>query len=148
MLKRLNLRASAAHYLFVDDDEVCIMAMKRALKKLDITDEVSTASNGLEALSVIEQSVRSDGTLPHFIITLDLNMPKMGGLEFLERIRAEPAYEKLVVFVLTSSDNDVDIEKAYQLGISGYIYKEHPMDSIIDSLQMIKTFSDVVVLPA
>jgi len=142
------LDKSLVQFMIVDDDEVCVMAAKRALKNLELEGRSTFAKNGLEALDALEQSLTPSGVLPPTIIVLDLNMPKMSGLEFLERIQHEPAYQTAVVFVLTSSAAKSDIDNAYRYNIAGYMLKNSPIDSIADAMQMLKTYSELVVIPS
>lgn len=100
------------HILLVDDDEVDVMNVQRAFKKNNIINPLYTAGNGLEALTLL----RGDGTTPPIpstrrLILLDLNMPKMNGLEFLRTLREDPELRALTVVVLTTSDDDRDKSK-------------------------------------
>ena len=135
------------NFLIVDDDEISVMAIKRSLKKLNISNKVLTASDGLEALDILHTEFTETGKLPPFIITLDLSMPRMSGLEFLDEIRRHPQFRKLVVFVLTTSDAPSDVDSAYEKSISGYIVKDNPTESLLNAILMLKEFSQLVILP-
>lgn len=147
MLQGIKGSVEPAQFLIIDDDEVSVMAMKRCMRSLKMDNQTFVAKNGAEALQVLQQAILADGTLPPFIVTLDLNMPKMGGLQFLEHIRKDPAFKKLIVFVLTSSDTPSDIAKAYDKNIAGYILKQARLSSIEDTWQMLKAYANSVVLP-
>jgi CheY-like chemotaxis protein len=86
--------------------------------------------------------------LPPYIVTLDLNMPRMGGLEFLEVVRADPALERMVVFVFTTSDMPTDVQSAYSKNVAGYIVKENPSETFANALGMLNAYSRIVELPA
>jgi CheY-like chemotaxis protein len=110
--------------LLVEDDEVDVMNVKRAFKKSNISNPLFVATNGLEALAML----RGEGEPPHLpatrrLILLDLNMPKMGGIEFLHELRADPVLRMTPVIVLTTSNQDRDRVEAYQLNVAGYILK-------------------------
>lgn len=110
--------------LLVEDDDVDVMNVKRAFKKYKITNPLYIAGNGLEALSMLRQS----GDLPKVpesrrLVLLDLNMPKMNGLEFLHEIREDEKLKRTPVIVLTTSDEDKDRIEAYNLNVAGYILK-------------------------
>ncbi|WAL61432.1 response regulator [Thermocoleostomius sinensis] len=110
--------------LLVEDDEVDVMNVKRAFKKSNISNPLFVASNGLEALAML----RGEGESPQIpasrrLILLDLNMPKMGGIEFLHELRADPNLRMTPVIVLTTSNQDRDRVEAYQLNVAGYILK-------------------------
>lgn len=136
------------HFLVVDDDEICIMAVKRAMKKLGIVNPVTTANNGIQALEVLRASVEPNAPLPRYVLLLDLSMPRMGGLELLDELRADPLLKKLVVFVLTTSDSPRDIAAAYEKNIAGYIVKENLHETLSMALSMLDSYSKLVVLPS
>ncbi len=134
-------------FMIVDDDEVSVMAIKRSMGQLNLINPVIVAKDGLEALKILEDAIGTDGELPPFIITLDLSMPKMDGLEFLEIVRKNEAFKKLVIFVLTTSDAPDDVAKAYEKNIAGYIVKENPTASFQKALSMLNDYAQLVVLP-
>jgi CheY-like chemotaxis protein len=111
--------------LLVEDDEVDVMNVKRAFKKSNISNPLFVAGNGLEALEMLRSSNEKPAQVPdnRRLILLDLNMPKMGGLEFLSELRSDPELKATPVIVLTTSDEDRDLLEAYNLNIAGYILK-------------------------
>ncbi|EAW38247.1 response regulator [Lyngbya sp. PCC 8106] len=111
--------------LLVEDDEVDVMNVKRAFKKSNIYNPLFIAGNGLEALEMLRSSPGKPPQVPDSrrLILLDLNMPKMGGLEFLSELRSDPELKATPVIVLTTSDEDRDLVEAYNLNIAGYILK-------------------------
>lgn len=134
-------------FMIVDDDEVSVMAIKRAMLTLNLANPVVIARNGIEALELLNNSVETEGKLLPYIVTLDLNMPRMNGLEFLEAIREHPALKKLLVFVLTTSDAPTDISAAYEKNIAGYIIKDNVAETLREALSMLKEYSQLVVIP-
>jgi CheY-like chemotaxis protein len=106
--------------LLVEDDELDIISVRRSLKKLDILYDLQTAYNGKEALQILGQESATE--LPD-VILLDLNMPKMNGIEFLKHLRNDEKLRHIRVFVMTTSSETVDRSVAEKLGISGYIIK-------------------------
>ena len=111
--------------LLVEDDEVDVMNVKRAFKKYRITNPLFTAGNGIEALRMLQPQKGEQPTVPKTrrLILLDLNMPKMNGLEFLHEIRNDEILKRTPVIVLTTSDEDKDRIEAYNLNVAGYILK-------------------------
>jgi CheY-like chemotaxis protein len=107
--------------LLVEDDEVDVMTVQRAFKKGNISNPLYVASNGIEALAML----RGPSPMPtdRRIILLDLNMPKMNGLEFLQELRSDPAIHQIPVVVLTTSNEEKDRVQAYNLNVAGYILK-------------------------
>ena len=111
--------------LLVEDDRVDIMTVQRALKKIDVSNPLYVARTGVEALGML----RGDGypriePMPSLIL-LDLNLPKMGGIEFLKELRADPALRTLQVIVLTSSNEPSDRAAAFEYEVDDYIVKPH-----------------------
>lgn len=111
--------------LLVEDDEVDIMNVKRAFKKYKITNPLFTAGNGVEALQMLRNSAEQSPQVPakRRLVLLDLNMPKMNGLEFLQELRQDEELRRTPVIVLTTSDEDKDRIEAYNLNVAGYILK-------------------------
>ena len=111
------------HILLVEDNPDDVELMLRALKMARIDHEVSVARDGVEALDYLFEK----GTLPR-VIFLDINMPKISGLEVLKRLRADERTRRIPVVLFTSSKEDTDIRQGYGLGVNSYIHK--PVDSV------------------
>ncbi len=124
--------------LLVEDDEVDIMNIKRAFKKNNISNPLIVAHNGIEALEIL-RSKDVDAPKPK-IILLDLNMPRMGGIEFLKEIRQDQALSKLSVFVMTTSNEDGDKIDAFNLNVAGYILKPLSMDRFISAVSTLNSY--------
>lgn len=136
------MRTERAHILVVDDDEVSVMAVRRALEQHGIKAPTLVAKDGLEALDLL-----TSGAVPKpRLILLDINMPRMTGLEFLAAIRGDPCLRNQVVFVMTTSDAPQDIARAYAHQIAGYILKEDAYRSIGRAIEMLGAYIDVVEL--
>lgn len=103
--------------LLVEDDEVDIMSIEKSIKNASFIDKMHIAKNGLEGLEALKKI-----TSP-VIVLLDLKMPVMNGFEFLEELRKNEKLKNTPVIVLTSSELDIDIEKAYSYNVAGYITK-------------------------
>ena len=106
--------------LLVEDDELDVISVQRSLKKTSAEYELHTAYNGKEALQMLQSWPASEQP---DVILLDLNMPKMNGIEFLKVIRKDEQLKDLRVFVMTTSAEEADRQTTEQLGISGYIIK-------------------------
>lgn len=106
--------------LLIEDDELDIISVERSLKKIESEYELHTAYNGIEALAMLKAP---ENTLRPDVILLDLNMPKMNGIEFLRVLRQDPALQHLRVFIMTTSAESGDRNLAEELGISGFIIK-------------------------
>ena len=110
--------------LLVDDDRVDVMTTKRALKDINVTNPVYTAGNGEEALELLREG---ENEKPG-VILLDLNMPKMNGIEFLRVIKNDDSLKRIPVVVLTTSKEEEDKVESFSLGVAGYMIK--PVDYI------------------
>jgi len=108
--------------LLVEDDELDVISVERSLKKLDHPYELETTYNGIEALEVLNQAKQQKRPLPD-VILLDLNMPKMNGIEFLKELRKDENLKNIQVFVMTTSGDESDRKITEQLGVSGYLIK-------------------------
>jgi CheY-like chemotaxis protein len=108
--------------LLIEDDEVDIMNVQRAFKKNNITNPLHIARNGLEGLAMLTKGTSQSIPTPR-IILLDINMPRMGGIEFLSELRKHPELRSMSVFVMTTSNEESDKIAAYDLNVAGYILK-------------------------
>jgi CheY-like chemotaxis protein len=116
--KQLTMKKNTI--LLVEDDELDVISFERALKKIGIQYKLFIAHNGKEALNMLtdpENPIKPD------VILLDLNMPKMNGIEFLRALRGDKKFTELKVFIMTTSSESSDRSVAEELGISGYIIK-------------------------
>ena len=130
--------------LLVEDDDVDVMAVARAFKRLKIANPILRAHDGLEALSMLRQQ---QTVKPPFIILLDINMPRMNGLEMLAELRNDPTLSHAVVFVLTTSKDDEDKMSAYKQHVAGYIVKSEVGDGFLRVIEMLDHYWRVVELP-
>jgi CheY-like chemotaxis protein len=81
------------------------------------------------------------------LILLDLNMPRMDGIEFLKELRKDEELKKSIVFIMTTSDADEDKVKAYNLGVAGYILKSNPANAFLEATALLDTYWRVVEFP-
>lgn len=107
--------------LVLEDDSIEIKKIQRALATLDI-EELSICKNGIEGMNYLEDEKE---VLPNLIL-LDLNMPKMNGHEFLEKIKKHKQFKKIPVLIFTTSNSHVDINRCYENQVAGYMVK--PID--------------------
>ncbi len=114
------MKAEPLNILLVEDDEVDVMNVRRAFSQSHIANPLFVASDGVEGLERLR-----DGTVPSSrrMVLLDLNMPRMNGIEFLREVRQDPALRATVVVVLTTSNDDRDKIDAYNLNVAGYLVK-------------------------
>ncbi|CBN57211.1 response regulator [Kamptonema animale CS-326] len=129
------------HILLVEDDEVDVMNIRRAFKKNNIINPLYMAANGLEALAML----RGEGeglAVPSLrrLVLLDLNMPKMNGIEFLRELRLDDKLKSIPVIVLTTSNEDRDKVEAYNLNVAGYILKPVTFSNFVETIATLNKY--------
>lgn len=129
--------------LLVEDDEVDAMAVKRAFLKSKVNSNICVVKDGVEAY---EKLTNSSLKAP-LIIILDLNLPKMSGLELLEKIRSNSMLNSHIVFILTTSKADEDKLGAYSFNVAGYILKEKVSDNFNNLVKMLDIYWNMVEMP-
>ncbi len=138
---------AAINFLLVEDDEVDVKNVQRAFKKNNINNPLHVAGNGEEALEKLRGNGNPPIIPPPQVILLDLNMPKMGGLEFLQEIRKDPRFKSLSVFVLTTSDEERDKIAAYNFNIAGYILKPLEFGQFMDTIKTLEAYWTLCEFP-
>lgn len=125
---------SVKSILLIEDDQIDRMTIQRSFKNLNIRNPLNVACNGEEGLEFIQNTT----DIPCLII-LDINMPKMNGIEFLKIIKSDPSFKIIPVVILTTSNDENDKQICYNYGAASYIVK--PID-YNEFQQTIKTFND------
>lgn len=126
-----------AAILLVEDDRVDVMSVQRAFRKSGVGNPLHVARTGLDALAMLRGDGHEKIDPPPTLILLDLNLPKMSGIEFLEELRSDPELEALRVIVLTSSDEPRDREVAFQYEVDDYIVKPHSFNEFSSAIATI-----------
>jgi CheY-like chemotaxis protein len=130
--------------LLVEDDEVDVMNVQRAFRKNNIANPLFVAGNGVEALELLR-----GGTVPRErrIVLLDLNMPRMNGIELLREIRRDPELKPTPVIVLTTSNDERDRIEAYNLNVAGYLLKPVTFGNFCETMATLNKYWALVELP-
>jgi CheY-like chemotaxis protein len=129
--------------LLLEDDSVDAMTVKRALRDLKVTNKLVRATNGEEALEYL----RDETNAKPCVILLDLNMPKMNGIEFLSIAKADDALRKIPAIVLTTSKDDRDKVDSFKLSVAGYIVKPVDYKKFVDAVKIINLYWTLSELP-
>jgi CheY-like chemotaxis protein len=130
--------------LLVEDDQVDVMNVRRAFDKNRITNPLYVAGDGIEALSML----RSAKVPPaRRIILLDLNMPRMNGIEFLRELRNDPALSVTPVVVLTTSNDERDKIDAFNLNVAGYLVKPVTFINFVEVMAALNKYWTLVEFP-
>lgn len=116
--------------LFIEDDMIEVMKLNRTISSLQLPHQIIEAKNGEEALVRLEKKDQ----LPD-IIFLDLNMPKMNGIEFLKILKADEVLKYIPTIILTTSSNRRDLLECYKIGIAGYIIKPLKYEEYVEKLK-------------
>jgi CheY-like chemotaxis protein len=127
----------------IEDDDIDAMSIKREFKRRKISSPIKRAKDGVEAFELLE----SGKVTRPFIILLDLQMPRMNGLEFLTKLRAHKDYKNSVVFVLSTSQNKQDIFNSYESNVAGYFIKDEVGDGFVSIVDIFDGYRRVVHLP-
>jgi CheY-like chemotaxis protein len=134
----------ALNILLVEDDEVDVMNVERAFERNKLHNALFVAGNGLEALELLRgNKIPKERRL----ILLDLNMPKMNGIEFLEELRADPELASTPVVVLTTSNDDQDKLDAFNFNVAGYLLKPVTFNAFCDRLATLDKYWALVEMP-
>jgi CheY-like chemotaxis protein len=130
--------------LLVEDDQVDVMNVRRAFEKNRIANPLYVASDGLEALQMLRSGAVPD---ERRLVLLDLNMPRMTGLEFLRELRADPHLHTTVVIVLTTSSDERDKIEAYNLSVASYLLKPVTFINFVETMAALNKYWALVELP-
>jgi CheY-like chemotaxis protein len=131
MIKDLSL-----NILLVEDDEVDVMTVQRAFRDGRIANRLYVANNGIEALEMLRGKPGQPSIIPcdRRIILLDLNLPRMSGLEFLRELRSDTSIKQIPVVVFTTSKEQGDLIETYGLNVAGYIVKPPTFEKFMEVL--------------
>ncbi len=141
------MKDSSISILLVEDDDVDAMNVKRAFKKVNINNPLHVAGNGIEALRMLRGEGVEPITPTPKIILLDINMPRMNGIEFLKELRADPELKAASVVVLTTSNEERDKVAAYDFNVAGYILKPVDPQKFIEAVTALEVYWNLIELP-
>lgn len=133
--------------LLVEDDNIDAEAIRRAFLKAKIANPIVAVKDGIEALECLRGTGGGEPLPRPHLVLLDLNMPRMNGIEFLEEIRRDPDLCDSVVFVLTTSDDDRDKVAAYEKHVAGYIVKSKAGYDFMSMINLLDHYWRIVELP-
>jgi len=134
---------SSKPVLLVEDDRIDVMTVRRAFRDLKLTNSLAHAANGEEALAYL----RHEENARPCVILLDLNMPRMNGVEFLRVVKLDPVLKKIPIVVLTTSRDDQDIIESYKLSAAGYIIKPVDYKKFVEALRTVDVYWTISELP-
>lgn len=130
------MRIKSRPILLIEDDSVDAMTVRRAIKELHVANPLEHVENGEEALAYL----RDPGCERPCLILLDLNMPVMNGIEFLQVAKADPGIKSIPVVALTTSDEQEDKVESFELGVAGYMRKPVEYQQFVDIMRTIDAY--------
>lgn len=130
--------------VLVEDDEVDVMNVQRAFDKASIHAPVFRAGDGVEALDLLRDPVLP---LERRLVLLDLNLPRMNGIEFLQELRADEQLRRTTVVVLTTSNDEGDKEAAFAMNVAGYLLKPVTFASFVDLMSALDRYWTQAEMP-
>ena len=133
--------------LLVDDDKIDAMAVKRSFRELKIANPVVEAGDGIVALERLRGQNGYEKLPSPCLVLLDLNMPRMGGIEFLEELRQDPELRSTLVFVMTTSAAEEDRLRAYDKNVAGYVLKHRLGQSFLQAISILEHYWRVIEFP-
>ena len=122
--------AKSLNILLIEDDEIEVIKFNRAIKSLELNHRIIEANNGEEAVDML----KTKEIIPDIII-LDLDMPKLNGIEFLTILKADHVLKYIPAIILTTSNNHTAVKECYKIGIGGYIIKPLKYDDYVDRVK-------------
>lgn len=122
--------------LLLEDDQIDALTVKRAFKDIQINNELIHLENGEEGLNFLRKLDQK----PPCIILLDLNMPKMNGIEFLQEVKNDPKLKSIPIIVLTTSGEEKDRKKSFENSVAGYIIKPVEYNEFVLKMQTFKDY--------
>lgn len=143
----MNTSPKEVTVLLVEDNDIDAEAVERGFRKHRIANQIRRAVDGLEAFELLSQENTTNPIARPFLILLDINLPRMNGIEFLKKLRDDHDLRNSIVFVLTTSDNDRDKINAYRLNVAGYILKSNVGEGFVNLVNMLDHYWKIVELP-
>ncbi|KNC67811.1 response regulator [Pseudoalteromonas ardens] len=139
----MTIDANQVTLFVVEDDDIDYMTIKRSFKKMKIVNPLVRAKDGQEALEQLEANM----IRPPFIMLLDLQMPRLSGLDLLAKLRHSAQLKDTVVFVLTTSADERDIFDSYQHNVAGYFVKDEVGREFLEVLALLDGYWRIVHMP-
>ncbi|MBA2225786.1 response regulator [Thermogemmata fonticola] len=130
--------------LLAEDDDGHAQLIERNLKRAGVVNPIVRVADGQAALDYIRQG----GNGQPLLLLLDINLPRVDGIEVLRQLKADPHTSKLPVIMLTTTDDPREVDRCYALGCSVYITKPVRYESFVEALRRLGMFLEIVKLPS
>ena len=143
----MNAHSKPLNILLVDDDDGDAMAVQRAFQKAKIANPIVRAVDGIEALEMLRgTNGRTKPDSPRLLL-VDVNMPRMNGIQFVKALREDDELRHSIVFILTTSKSDQDMVAAYDLNVAGYVLKETAGQDFLNLVNLVDSYWRIVEIP-
>jgi len=139
--------ARTVSILLVEDDKIDQKSLQRSFKKLRISNPLEIANDGVEAWDILTRAEGAAVLKRPYMVILDINMPRMNGIELLRKIRAHETLKDTIVFVLTTSNDERDKFEAFDCNVAGYMLKTDMDNSFMEAVELIENYWRVVEFP-
>jgi CheY-like chemotaxis protein len=139
--------AQQVQIVLIDDDEVDVEAVARLLRKHRLPYDLVTFNNGSDAKTALAGSFGQELARQPYLVLLDLNMPRMNGIELLDWLRAQPHLCRSIVFAFTTSEAQQDCKAAYDRQVAGYLVKSHLGSGYSALARMLDTYTQNIHFP-
>ncbi|MBI1215085.1 MAG: response regulator [Alphaproteobacteria bacterium] len=136
----MNTVPEDVNVLVIEDDEIDVEVLRRAFRKNNINNSIYRAKSGVDALEMMRGAKAQERLPKPYILLVDINMPEMDGLEFLNEVRNDNDLKKSIAFILTTSARDTDVARAYDLNAAGYFLKDN-MQELINMFSVYKSIN-------
>jgi CheY-like chemotaxis protein len=141
------MNSSDVKILLVEDDDIDANAVLRGLALAKVGNQVVRAREGAEALDILLGTNGRKKLQPPYLLLIDIRMPKLNGLDLVREIRSNRMLQRTIIFVLTTSDNDLDLTAAYDAHVAGYIVKSNGEDQFLKFANMLEYYMMIVTPP-
>lgn len=143
----LTLNNKSITILLIDDDDGDARAVERAFKSSKIANPIVRAKDGIDALEILRGENGKEKLQSPYLLLVDLNMPRMDGIQLLQEIRDDKELHKVIAFMLSTSKREEDKMAAYDLNVAGYITKETAGNDFLNLVQLVDTYWRIVEMP-
>ncbi|HTU98912.1 MAG TPA: response regulator [Luteitalea sp.] len=135
--------------LLAEDDDGHAVLVERNLRRAGVTNRIERARDGQEALDYLRSRGNHAGREPDgpLLMLLDINMPRVDGVEVLRQMKASPSTARIPVVMLTTTDNPHEVERCYDLGCSVYVTKPVTYDDLSEAMRRLSLFLSIVTVP-
>jgi CheY-like chemotaxis protein len=133
--------------LLVEDDDGDAKAVERTFLKARIANPILRVRDGVEAIEMLKGTDQQPRLEPPYLLLVDLNMPRMNGIQLVSAIREDPGLHETIVFMLTTSNRAEDKQAAYSLNVTGYILKERAGEDFLKLFNLVDTYWRIVEMP-